>query len=75
LTDPDSGIQEQAFNALKNIADKEDGIDMLFTELGGEVLLGTIATALKSENDDVLCQVSSTPFIPRAAFACDILLL
>jgi hypothetical protein len=50
-------VQEQAFTVVRNLAENEQGIDMLFRELGAEVLLRTITAALAAPDDDVLLQV------------------
>lgn len=61
--DPDEGVQEQAFNVLRNLAENEPGIDMIFRELGAEVLLSHLTTSLGSSDEDVVLQVRS--FIVR----------
>ena len=53
----DVRLQEQAFYLLRNIADTDEGIDMVFAEIGSDLLLGALSQALDSENDDVLAQV------------------
>ncbi|KAJ7231254.1 armadillo-type protein [Mycena rebaudengoi] len=53
LEDKDDGVREQAFTVVRNIAENEQGIDMLFRELGAEVLLRTITAALAAPDDDV----------------------
>ncbi|OBZ65761.1 Acetolactate synthase, mitochondrial [Grifola frondosa] len=56
LTDADLGVQEQAYHVVRHIADGADDVDMLFQELGSDVLLGFLAVAMESENEDVLHQ-------------------
>lgn len=56
LMDPDPAIQEQAFHVARHIADGADDVDLLFHELGSDVL-GLVAMGMQSENDDVLQQV------------------
>ncbi|TFK94820.1 ARM repeat-containing protein [Polyporus arcularius HHB13444] len=58
LEDPDHRIREQAFHIIRHVADGVDGVDLLFSEMGGsEVLLGHLAKAIESEDDeDVVLQ-------------------
>ncbi|KAJ7253293.1 armadillo-type protein [Mycena rebaudengoi] len=68
LEDKDDGVREQAFTVVRNIAENEQGIDMLFRELGAEVLLRTITAALAAPDDDatyVLANLSNG--IPQQA--------
>ncbi|KAJ7590838.1 ARM repeat-containing protein [Mycena floridula] len=58
LKDPDEAVQEQAFNVVRNIAEDEDSIDMIFEELGSEALLSHVATSLRSSDDDVVLQAA-----------------
>ncbi|KAH9930763.1 ARM repeat-containing protein [Fomitopsis serialis] len=55
LMDPDPTIQEQAFHVARHIADNTDDVELLFHELGCDVL-GLVAMGMQSENDDVLHQ-------------------
>ncbi|KAK2459445.1 hypothetical protein APHAL10511_008556 [Amanita phalloides] len=55
---PDSRIQEQAFNIVRNLAEDEEGIDLVFQEIGTEVLLAHTRTALESTDDDVAQQAA-----------------
>ena len=55
----DVRLQEQSFYLVRNLADTEEGIDMVFAEIGSDLLLGALSQALDSENDDVLAQVRS----------------
>lgn len=57
---PDSRIQEQAFNIVRNLADNEDGIDLVFQEIGVNILLDRARTALESTDDDVTQQAALT---------------
>lgn len=59
MVDDDPGIQEQAFHVLRHIADDDEGIDMIFREMGADILLQSLSGALESENDDLLRQVRS----------------
>jgi hypothetical protein len=62
-------VQEQAFNVVRNLAENEDGIEMVFRELGTDVLLHHLETALKSSEEDVVLQVNfSLPSITRRYF-------
>jgi hypothetical protein len=56
LGDRDEDVQEQAFNVVRNLTESEDGIAMVFKEVGKEVL-GCITAGLSSENDNVVLQV------------------
>lgn len=58
LADPEEGVREQAFNVLRNLAENEDGIEMVFHELGVEVLMKHLETALYSSEEDVVLQVN-----------------
>lgn len=64
MADEDPGIQEQAFHVLRHIADDEEGIDMIFREMGPDILLQSLSGALESENDDLLRQVCFLPQYP-----------
>ena len=56
MSDPDEDIQEQAFNVVRNLTESEDGIGMVFREIGIQVL-GRITVGLNSGNDNVVLQV------------------
>ena len=56
LSDPDEDVQEQAFNVVRNLTESEEGIAMVFKEVGKEVL-GCITVGLNSVNDNVVLQV------------------
>ena len=56
LGDSDGDVQEQAFNVVRNLTESEDGIAMVFKEVGKEVL-GHITAGLRSGNDNVVLQV------------------
>lgn len=57
--DPDHRIREQAFHIVRHVADGVDGVDLLFSEMGGsEILLDYLAKAIESDDDeDVVLQV------------------
>ncbi|CAL1705500.1 unnamed protein product [Somion occarium] len=56
LMDSDLSVQEQAFHVVRHLADGEEGIEMVFVEMGEQVLLGSLSIALESENENVVCQ-------------------
>ena len=56
LSDPDEDVQEQAFNVVRNLTESEDGIAMVFKEVGKEVLT-CVTAGLSSGNDNVVLQV------------------
>ena len=56
LSDPDEDVQEQAFNVVRNLTESEDGIAMVFKEVGKEVL-SCVTAGLGSGNDNVVLQV------------------
>jgi hypothetical protein len=66
LGDPVEDVQEQAFNVVRNLTESEDGIAMVFKEVGKEVL-SCVTAGLSSGNDNVVFQVFfltfSTAFI------------
>ena len=62
LGDPDEDIQEQAFNVVRNLTESEEGIAMVFREIGIQVL-GRVTAALSSKNDNVVLQVRSSPLV------------
>ena len=58
MGDPDEDVQEQAFNVVRNLTESEDGIAMVFKEVGQDVL-GCVTAGLGSVNDNVVLQVFS----------------
>lgn len=54
-------MQEQALNVIRNLAENEDGIDLVFSEVGPRVLLDHLVAALGSTNEDVVLQVRLPP--------------
>ncbi|KAF9458852.1 hypothetical protein BDZ94DRAFT_1300951 [Collybia nuda] len=54
LSDKDEGVQEQAYNVVKNLAENEEGVSMVFTEIGPQVLLQHLTISLKSTNENVV---------------------
>jgi hypothetical protein len=67
LEDADGAVQEQAFHLVRNLAENEAGIEMIFRELGASVLLRHLTGALSAEDDDVVLQVCR-PFLYRTVF-------
>jgi hypothetical protein len=57
LGDPVEDVQEQAFNVVRNLTESEDGIAMVFKEVGKEVL-SCVTAGLSSGNDNVVFQVN-----------------
>ena len=51
-------FQEEAFHIVRNLADNDEGIEMVFEGLGVNNLLNALAQGLGSDNDGVLRQVS-----------------
>ena len=66
LNDPEEDVQEQAFNVVRNLTESEDGIAMVFKEVGKEVL-SCITAGLRSGNDNVVLQVFYI-FFPKIPF-------
>ena len=67
LTDPDEAVQEQAFAILRNLSESEEGIEMVFSEVGPKVL-DVIAVTLGGSAcacDDVVLQVIRFTSFPR----------
>ncbi|KAG9226457.1 hypothetical protein CCMSSC00406_0003336 [Pleurotus cornucopiae] len=63
MADPEHGIQEQAFNVLRNIAEDEPGIELIFRELDAEMLLQSLTACMSSPDptmEDVILQAVCT---------------
>ncbi|TFL04249.1 armadillo-type protein [Pterulicium gracile] len=58
LSDADAGIQEQTLCIARNITENEPGIELLFQELGPEVVLARLTNALASTEEDVVQQAT-----------------
>ncbi|KAJ7743916.1 armadillo-type protein [Mycena maculata] len=58
LEDADGAVQEQAFHLVRNLAENEAGVEMIFRELGADVLLRHLTDALGAEDDDVVLQAT-----------------
>lgn len=54
---PNENIQEQALNILCNIASSEEDIEIIFNNIGNDDLMQTLADALDSPSEEVICQV------------------
>lgn len=57
FSDAEEEIQEQGFNLLRNLAENEEGIMMVFRELGPRVL-AKIVEGMRSPNEDVVLQAT-----------------
>lgn len=57
LLDPDVGIQEQAWTIARNLAEDEQGIELIVGSLGIHALMNSLVIVLSSSHDDVLEQV------------------
>ncbi|KAJ6617124.1 armadillo-type protein [Mycena sp. CBHHK59/15] len=69
LEDQDEGVQEQAFSVIRNLAENEQGIDMIFRELGSDVLLRHLTASLAAVDDDVVLQ--ATYVLANLANGCE----
>ncbi|KAJ7774691.1 ARM repeat-containing protein [Mycena olivaceomarginata] len=58
LEDADGAVQEQVFHLVRNLAENEAGIEMIFRELRASVLLRHLTGALSAEDDDVVLQAT-----------------
>ncbi|KAF9651456.1 ARM repeat-containing protein [Thelephora ganbajun] len=58
LVNPDPGLQEQAFHIARHLAESEEDVETLFSELGTEPLFNCIAPALETDNGDILLQAT-----------------
>ncbi|KAF8065401.1 armadillo-type protein [Lyophyllum atratum] len=56
MEDPDMGVREQALNVVRNVAENEEGIELVMEGVGGDVLLDRMAGALRTPNEDVVLQ-------------------
>ncbi len=56
--DPDTRIQEQALHIVRHVADGVDEVELVFLEMGGsDAMLGSLAVAMESDDEDVVLQV------------------
>ncbi|KAI0318921.1 ARM repeat-containing protein [Amylostereum chailletii] len=58
LVDTDPGVREQALYIIRNFADSEEDVEVVFLELGSDHLLNLLASALESKDSDVLLQAA-----------------
>jgi hypothetical protein len=58
LDHTDPRIQEQALNIIRNLSENEEGIDLVFSEIGTDNLLDRLWAALESSDDDVTLQAT-----------------
>ena len=61
MIDADEKIQEQAFWIIRNLAENDFGIDLVFREFGGSALLGSLVAGLESPHEEVVLQVGHVP--------------
>lgn len=54
-------MQEQALHLVRNLAENEAGIEMIFREMGDGILLQRLTEALGEDDDDVVLQVRISP--------------
>ncbi|KXN82010.1 O-methylsterigmatocystin oxidoreductase [Leucoagaricus sp. SymC.cos] len=58
LRDGPIDVQEQTFSILRNVAESQDGTDLIFKNIPTEILLGHITSGLTSPSDDVMLQAT-----------------
>ncbi|KAJ2911973.1 hypothetical protein MD484_g8439, partial [Candolleomyces efflorescens] len=64
LHDPDLGIQEQAYHVVRNLSESDEGIEMVFRELGVDAILDSITESISVEENGVM--VLTTPVSPTS---------
>jgi hypothetical protein len=52
-------VQEQAWNIVCNLAENEEGVELVMREMGGEVLFHSLLAGLESSEENVVLQVTS----------------
>ena len=57
VNDVDPQIQEQAFCLLRNLAEDEEGIALIVSSMGEDLVAGCIAAGLDSPSEPVTCEV------------------
>ncbi|KAJ2935631.1 hypothetical protein H1R20_g1464, partial [Candolleomyces eurysporus] len=62
LHDPDLGIQEQAYHVVRNLSETEDGIEMVFREMGADAILDSITESISLDSGMVM----TTPVSPTS---------
>jgi hypothetical protein len=70
LIDGDEKIQEQAFWIVRNLAENEFGIELVFRELGANVLLGSLTSGLESPHEEVVLQACYISKFDRITYLC-----
>jgi hypothetical protein len=55
--DVDHKIQEQAFWIVRNLAENESGVELVFRELGANALFSCLTMGLESPHEEVVLQV------------------
>lgn len=63
VSDIDPQIQEQAFCILRNLAEDEDGISLVYNSMGEDAVAGCISAGLESSSELVTREV--TAFFPH----------
>ncbi|KAG8217986.1 ARM repeat-containing protein [Butyriboletus roseoflavus] len=58
VNDLDSQIQEQAFCILRNLAEDEEGITLIFSSMGEDLVAGCISAGLDSSSESVTCETA-----------------
>ncbi|KAJ7664973.1 armadillo-type protein [Mycena rosella] len=58
LQDADPAIQEQALHLVRNLAENEPGVEMVFREMGAAPLLARLTAALGAADEDVVLQAT-----------------
>ncbi|KAJ2929905.1 hypothetical protein H1R20_g7191, partial [Candolleomyces eurysporus] len=62
LHDPDLGIQEQAYHVVRNLSETEDGIEMVFREMGADAILESITESISLDSGMAM----TTPVSPTS---------
>ena len=60
-------FQEEAFHVVRNLADNEAGIEMVYEGLGASTLLNALSQGLESDSDGVMRQVRTPSTLTPAA--------
>ncbi|KAF8658905.1 hypothetical protein AX16_001949 [Volvariella volvacea WC 439] len=56
LRSSEDDVKEQAFHVLRNLAEDEYGVELLFKEIGADDLLGLVTSAMESTDERVVLQ-------------------
>jgi armadillo repeat-containing protein 8 len=62
LQNPNVMIQEQAWNIVCNLAENEEGVELVMQEMGADVLFHSLLAGLGSSEENVVFQVRPFPF-------------